>query len=370
MNVCQFCKRNDFPSQQSFYAHLRWCSEYLKHKHKQSTASLRQAVPKAQPTQGASPLTLSHTSFYLNDPLAPSMDFSQGLREQLGHVRDPQESTLQRRRKLLQTAKSKVVDYCCWAMGTVTTEMRAAAKLAIERELRDEPLEEFAPQEVDQLAEGIRDRVYDSFLRRKEKDARRIQDEAQRNHTNQCNDDRKYTARIKRKAAYLDEGRRRAVNFLKTRSLSPLKRVEALEEMLLLLDETLTGDEPVSEAYAALDAILGARATELNAQEAAKEAKHQREWRELATVIGVVIAVWILHAKSPEILQWFLNMFSSKRAENPGSTPHPTTESPQPYSEEHASPRPTRRRRRPSQSPPPESPSTPYANSGDNPFSS
>ena len=139
-------------------------------------------------------------------------------------------------------AKSKVVDYGYCANGTVTTEMRAAARLAIERELRNEPLEEFAPHEVDQLAEGVRDRVYKSFLRRQEKDAQRIQDNAERHRANQRDDDRKHTARTKRKAAYLNEARRRAATLLKTCSLSPQKRLEALGEIL-----SLPGPSAVSE---------------------------------------------------------------------------------------------------------------------------
>lgn len=250
------------------------------------------------------------------------------------------------------------------------TDVRNArsAKLAIDRELRNEPLEEFSPQEVDQLAEGVRDRVYNSFLRRKEKDGRRIQDEAERNLANQRNDDRKHTARIKRKAAYLNEAHRRAVTFLKTCSLSSQKRLEALDEILSLLDETLTGDEPFSEAYATLEAILEARTAELKAQEAAKEAKQQREWQELATVVVVMIAVWIMHAKRPELLQWLLDIFSMESAESPESTPQPTTDAAQQPSDERTPRRPIRRMRRASQSPPPAPPSTFSEQESENPF--
>lgn len=336
MCTCHFCKR-DFPSQQSFYAHLRGCAKYLLHKQKRNAAlgrSLRQAVPKARPTQGTSPPILSSTSSNINDPLAPNIDFSQGLGVQPANACDPKESPLQRRRKLLQTAKSTVVDSYCWVRGTVTMEMRAAAKLAIDRELRHEPLEEFAPQEVDQLAEGVRDRVYNSFLRKQEKDARRNEEEIERTHANKCNDDRKHTARTKRKAAYLDEAQRRAVSFLKTRSLSPLKRLEALEEILSLLNEILTGDEPLTEAFETLDAILEARVTELNAQEAAKEAKQQREWQELATGVVAVLALWFTYAKGDEILHWLIKILSSMPAEGPGTTQNPTTKAAQKHSEE------------------------------------
>ncbi len=360
MYRCNFCQR-DFLSRQSFNAHCRGCDAYKQHKNNRSSASgksLRQPVPKARPTQGTSPPILSSTSSNINDPLAPNRDFSQGLGVKPANGCDPKESPLQRRRKLLQTAKSKVVDYYCWVMGTVTTEMRAAAKLAIDRELRHEPLEELTPQEVDQLAEGVRDRVYNSFLRRQEKEAQRIQDEADRKRENQRDDDRKHTARAKRKAAYLDEARRRAVNFLKTCSLSPLKRLEALGEIHLLLNEVLTGDEPLAEAFETLDAILGARVTEMNAQEAAMQAKQQKEWQELATVVVAVLALWFTYAKGDEILHWLIKILSSMPAEGPGSPQNSTTQAAQQASDEHTPRRPIRRVRRPSQSSPPAPPST------------
>ena len=39
MYTCNFCKREDFPSRQSFNAHCRWCAPYLQHKQEQKTAS-------------------------------------------------------------------------------------------------------------------------------------------------------------------------------------------------------------------------------------------------------------------------------------------------------------------------------------------
>ncbi len=322
-------------------------------------------MPKAQPDQATSPPIPSTSPPQPNDPFAPFMNLLRGYGVPSPTIDGLQETPQQRRRRLLQDAKNRAVDHYWLVTGTVTPEMHASAKLTIDRELRNEPLEEWSPQEVIQLAEGVRDRVYNSFLRKQEKDARRIKDEAEQNRSAQRNEDRKHTERTKRKAAYLDEARRRVVNFLKAQTLSPFKRMEALEEILSLLDRTLTGDEPVSEAYAALEAILEARTAELNAQEAAKETKQQRECRELAMVIGVLIAVWIMHATSPELLQWLLNILSSATAEGPGSTPKPTTEPPQQSSEERTPRRPIRRVRRPPQS------SSPISeHNSDDPFSS
>src|SRR6185436_12480135 len=69
MYTCRFCLRDDFPSPQSFYAHLKWCDAYRKHKLEQkAAASLREGLPKAHPDHTTSPPTpLPHTK----DPFAP-----------------------------------------------------------------------------------------------------------------------------------------------------------------------------------------------------------------------------------------------------------------------------------------------------------
>ena len=98
--------------------------------------------------------------------------------------------------------------------------MRAAAGLAIDRELRDEPLEEFTLQEVNELAEGIRERVYTSLRHHQQEEARRIQEGKERKRTAQLNHDRKHTERTRKKVLFPDETRRRAVTLVKTHALS------------------------------------------------------------------------------------------------------------------------------------------------------
>ena len=199
MHRCNFCQR-DFPSRQSFNAHCRWCSAYLKHK--QDTASgtsLRQAVPKAQPDQATSPPIPSALPPHTNDPFAPFRDILQGLGVQPPSVGEIQETLQQKRRRLLQAAKSKAIDRSWGFTGTLTAEMRAAARLAIERELRDEPLEEFSSQEVIELAEGICDRVYSSFWSRQKKETQRTQAAEERKRAGELENDRKEQERTRRK---------------------------------------------------------------------------------------------------------------------------------------------------------------------------
>src|SRR5262249_13568197 len=175
MHICRFCGRDDFPSPQSFYAHLKWCDAYRQHKLDQKTAaSLRQAVPKAHanPTTSPPPNPLLHT----NDPFTPWMQTLQemGLRSPLAG--DAQETAQQRIRWLLQAAKSRAIDQEWSYMGRVTADMRAEARLAIDRELRSEPLDEFTPDELRELVEGVRNRIYTCIQRRQERETRRNQE--------------------------------------------------------------------------------------------------------------------------------------------------------------------------------------------------
>lgn len=371
MNTCNFCGRNDLSSPQSFYAHLKWCPKYPKREQKRKAASgtsLREAVPKGQPHPSISPpippLSLPH----LNDPFAPFRDFLQGVGVSLPNTGGTQETPQQRRRRLLQAAKSKAIDRSWGFTGTVTAEMRAAARLAIERELRDEPLEEFSSQEVIELAEGVCDRVYSSFWSQQKKETQRTQEAEERKRAEQRDDDRKHTERTKKKIAFLDEARRRAAVLLKTRSLSLLQRIQVMEEILTQLDAALTGAEPLSEAYASIDAVLQARVADWDADEAAKEARQQEEWMEVAAVVLVCIALGFMYVKAPEILLWLLNILSPKHADSSGATGKPTGEAPCPPSDQQTPLRRVRRMRRHPQSPEPGPPSSPSNPDSANPF--
>ena len=232
--------------------------------------------------------------------------------------------------------------------------MRAAGTWAIERELRNEPIEEWTVQEVHELAGSVRDRVYTSFLRRQEKEARRTRESDERRRANQRNEERTQTARRKKKAAYLEEAQRRLVTCFNTRALSPRQRIQALAHVLAQLDEFLTGAEPLSEGYAAIDAVFQARVAEWDAYDAAKEAKQQAEWWDRAAVVGVVIVVGYLYVKAPEMLHWLLKMLYPEPAEDSASAQTPTPEAPSHASDESMPPRPIKRMRRPPQSPVPE----------------
>ena len=147
-----------------------------------------------------------------------------------------------------------------------------------------------------------------------------------------------------------------------------MQRIQVMEEILTHLDAALTGDEPLSEAYASIDAALQARVAEWDADETAREARQQEEWWELGTAVVLIIALGFMYVKAPEILNWLLKILWPEPAENSGATGKPTGEAPCPPSDEQTPIRPVRRMRRPPQSPAPESPSSPSNPVSANPF--
>jgi DNA primase len=229
--------------------------------------------------------------------------------------------------------------------------MRAEARLALDRELRNEPLEEFTLQEVNELTEGIRQRVYTPHWHRQEKEDRRIQDREARTRATQRDQDRTHTERTRKKVVFLDEARRRAVALLKPRALSFLQRLQILEDILTQLDATLTGDELLSDAYASIEAVLQARVADWDADDAAQAARQQEEWWDIGAAVVVILSLWFMYAKGPDILQWLWKILSPEPAENSERAQQPDTEAPPQTSEESLSPRPVKRIRRPRTSP-------------------
>jgi len=243
-----------------------------------------------------------------------------------GEIRDTQESSQHKRRRLLQAAKTSAIDQSWRFTGTPTTEMRAAARLAIERELRDEPLEEFSAQEVVELATGICDRVYSSYWSRQLKETQRTQEAEKRKRAGALENERKQQERTKKKEAFLTEAQRRAVVLFQTRSLSLVQRIRVMDQILTPLDAALTGEESLSEACASIDTVLQGRVADWEAEDAAKADKQQEEWMEFAVVILVILAGGFMFVKAPGILLWLLNIFSPKPADSAGDPKKPSEE--------------------------------------------
>ena len=165
------------------------------------------------------------------------------------------------------------------------------------------------------LAEGIRDRVYATFLREHEKAARRTSEAEARKQRDEVDEHCKAQERKKKKAAYLEEAGRQTAALIKSRSLPLSEQLNAREEIQIQLDAVLTGAESPVDAYAAIDALLKARVTEWNIHDETMEAKRHEEWRDIALVIAGVATVAFLLVKAPQVLLWILQILSPGRAD-------------------------------------------------------
>lgn len=365
MHTCHFCQRDDFSSLPSFYAHLRWCLAYPKNKKNQTGkaplgTALREAVPQGQHApQSREDSSSLPAPRQPNDPVAPFTKILQGAGLLPPDLGGTPETPQQKRRRLLQTAKRQAINQYWSVNNPVTSAMRAAANLTIDRELRTEPLEEFTPQEVNELAEGIRERVYTSLRHQQENGARRTQEAEARKQAAKRDQDRQYAERTRKKAAFIEEARRRAVTLLKTRDLSFTQRLQVLEEILTQFDAALTGDESLPEAYASIDAVLQARIAEWGADDAATAAREQDEWVELGVAVIVIISLWFMYAKGPDILLWLRKILSPEGEAHAESAQKPTTNAPSQASNECPSRGTIKWRRRSRPSPAVEPPSRP-----------
>jgi hypothetical protein len=256
-------------------------------------------------------------------------------------------------------AKRQAVDQYWWFPGTVTAQMRAEAKLAIDRELRNEPLEEWTPQEVMSVAEGIRDRLYATVLQAQEKAARRKRELEDRKRTDEAEEIQKARERKKKKAAYLEEAGRRTTVLLKSRSLHLVERLSVWEDIQMQLDAVLTGAESPVEAYATMEALLQARVAEWNASDEAMQAQRYEEWGEVAIVLAGILALGFLYVKAPQVLAWILQVLSPQHAKPSPDAGEPRTDTgPSPAHEQRVHRRVKRMGRSP-YAPPPEPPSPP-----------
>ena len=95
------------------------------------------------------------------------------------------------------------------------------------------------------------------------------------------------------------------------------------------------GGERLLEAYAIIDAILEVRVAQWDADEAAREARQQEEWMEIAAVILGIIAFGLMYVKVPEILLWLLNSIWPEPPRNSEATDKPTGEAACPPSDQH-----------------------------------
>jgi hypothetical protein len=215
----------------------------------------------------------------------------------------------------LQEAKKTVIDRY-WSLSfPITEQMKTAARLAIDRELRNEPLEEWAVSEVSALAASIRDRLYLSVQREAEDAAKKTLEQEKQDLAKLLN--RK--ERTKRKDQWMDEALRRLGREIRIHAISPLDALQAIGEARTQLDLTLTGEESLAEAYAAIDAVIHSRVAEWRSDQESREQCKQEKWIEGATAVGILIGFCFLYVYSPQIFRYLVDIFFS--ANQSGAAP-------------------------------------------------
>ena len=304
MARCSFCKRR-FSSEQSVKAHLRFCPKYKSIEKKSSALG---TIPKAGTTSTA-PINQDAP---MASP-ASSNPFSECFKSISASASESEEkqSPEQRQRILLQAIKEHVINRYQTSEGTVTTGMRGAAKTAIERELRTIPLEELSPEERYEVGAAIRDRIYDPFFEAQAEEASRRQEEKETKRRKDCEQIGAWRRASRRKETLIDQANAQAIAMCEAKQVGGWDRLSVLGDIHSRLNELLTGEEPVTEAHAIIQSVLGARFAELDGKLAAAQAKRDAKWREELQgllLLGGFTALPLLAAQYPQhvlsILSW------------------------------------------------------------------
>jgi hypothetical protein len=167
MAICHFCEGR-FQSDQGVKSHMKRCAQYQTEKSRQLTAL--GSLPMGAATPAATPPVQAGPSVSTPDLAAPLRDFIQSIHAR-STKQDAPQTPQQQRRSILQAAKAQVIDQSGTPLGPVTSAMRGAAKMVIERELATLPLEELPFDEVRELVTAIRDRCYAPTFKRQAQEA-------------------------------------------------------------------------------------------------------------------------------------------------------------------------------------------------------
>jgi hypothetical protein len=364
MAICHPCKE-EFGSEQGVKAHMKKCELYQAHKRNKQAAALGM-LPKA----ASSPVAM--LPIHAIPPIAAT-DFSSPLREfekamhESSTKQEAPSSPQQQRRKILQAAKTQVINHYWTPLGQVTASLRGGAKLTIERELSSLPLEELPFEEVCDLAAAIRDRGYGPAFTRQAREAERQRVEREKRHKDEVEALGALVRADRRKKILIQQASQQAHAYCQEKAIIGWAHLSVLVDVESRLDALLTGDEPILEAQAIVRSVLEARFAEAEATLAAAQAKATERWYEdvsgvlmLGALAGLVVLAIKYPAQALPILNWIERIFGyMPGAEAGAQNPEAPKTDPTAASAE-ARPRSTRRRKDPVA---PSSPEPPWGNS-------
>jgi|SRR5262245_38766209 len=235
MAVCRHCGREFRRGEQAVRAHLRTCPEY---------------VPKVRRPIGSLPIGSMPIGFTEPGVEEPATDQElaiqdrermrdlarQEAREGLRKSEEEKQALQRKRRDLVQQVKHAAMTG--WSPPypylAPPTELEAEGLLQIERQLSALPIDEIPKQELIEIAQGIRDRVYRPYFER-QKERHKL--EAQ-------------------KRAFVRLGREYAEEQLKLAELDYFEQQDVLKAIEETLEDEVTGEERRAEVRDLVDEIL------------------------------------------------------------------------------------------------------------------
>lgn len=359
MARCTYCGRR-FRSEQAVKAHLKHCPRYNGRKNKESSAL--GTVPKAAPTPSAMPSFQSGPQVAQPDLSSQLHELKKAMSEAASKLAEPL-SPQQRRRKLLQAAKDRVINQYGTPLGTVTPAMRGAAKAAIERELSTFPLEELPFEEIIELAAEIRDRLYVPAFRKQAREREGRQAEQRAQDRKEIEDLGALIRASRRKRLLIQQASHQAQAYCDERRIVGWAHLSVVGDIESRLEEFLTGNESITEAEAIIQSVLDTRFAEADAKLAAARAKEDEKWRDDMLgllILGGLMTLPMLASKYPDqvlpILSWIEQILGRKPASEGGSAAKKSPETEASSAASCASPRRRRRRTHPVAPSSPESP--------------
>ena len=319
-------------------SHMKWCAPYETEKTKK--VAVLGSLPKAATTPAAA-----------SDLSAPLREFEKAMNG-LSTKQHAQWAPQQRRREIVQAAKTEVIDRYRTPVGQVTASMRGAAKLAIERELASLPLEELPFEGVLEIAAAIRDSCYTPGFIRQARKASRQGVEEERRHQKEAEALGALLRADCRRKILIQQASLQAQASCEEKAITGWAHRSVVGDIKSRLAALLTGDEPILEAQAIVRAVMDARFAEAEAKQEAARANATERWYEgvaAVLILGTVLAAPLLALKYPAqtlaIISWLERAFGLPTGAE-AAAPTPAAAAPTPPAASAEARPPTGRRRK------------------------
>ena len=148
------------------------------------------------------------------------------------------------------------------------------------------------------------------------------------------------TERTKRKEQWIAEALGKLSTQIRVHSIPPLIALQAICDIKAELGMTLTGDESLPDAHAAIDAVIHSRVADWKLDQEMREKRKQERWIEGATAMGLLIGFFFLYVYFPHIFKYLFDIvFSASQEAAPQSSPEEPAAPPSSETAMHSVPR-------------------------------